>query len=152
MKNIFNILDVDTYIKAINQLTPETPAKWGKMSVDQMLAHCNVTYELIYEPQKHKKPGFFAKWMMKKFVKPKVTNELPYKQNLPTGPMFLIKDKKDFDLEKKRLIGFLQKTQQLGASAFDGKESASFGRLNSQEWNNMMAKHLDHHLAQFGIL
>ncbi|SKB71970.1 Protein of unknown function [Soonwooa buanensis] len=152
MRNIFNASDVEVYIKAINQLTPETSAKWGKMSVDQMLAHCNVTYELIYEPQKHKKPGFFARWMMKKFVKPKVTNELPYKQNLPTGPMFVIKDRKDFETEKKRLIGFLQKTQQLGASAFDGKESASFGTLNSQEWNNMMAKHLDHHLAQFGVL
>lgn len=152
MRNIFSAEDADFYIKAINQLTPETSAKWGKMSVDQMLAHCNVTYELVYEPQKHKKPGFLAKWMMKKFVKPKVTNELAYKQNLPTGPMFLIKDKKDFDFEKKRLIGFIQKTQQFGEAAFDGKESASFGKLNAQEWNNMMAKHLDHHLAQFGIL
>ncbi|WP_300670877.1 DUF1569 domain-containing protein [Soonwooa sp.] len=152
MRNIFDASDVDVYIKAINSLTPDTPAKWGKMSVDQMLAHCNVTYELVYEPQKHKKPSFLAKWMMKTFVKPKVTNELPYKQNLPTGPMFVIKDRKDFELEKKRLIGFLQKTQQLGAEAFNGKESGGFGILTSKEWNNMMAKHLDHHLAQFGAL
>lgn len=152
MRNIFNPVDVDFYIKNINQLTPDITPRWGKMSATEMLAHCNVTYELIFEPQKHKKPSFIAKWLMKKFVKNKVVNDLPYKQNLPTGAMFVIKDNRNFDVEKKRLIGFLQKTQQLGADAFDGKNSESFGQLNAIEWNNMMAKHLDHHLAQFGVL
>ena len=58
---------------------------------------------------------------------------------------------KNFDEEKKRLIGFIQKTQQLGRSAFDGKMSYSFGKLTAQEWNNMLAKHLNHHLDQFGV-
>ncbi|MCJ8164098.1 hypothetical protein MKJ04_04535 [Pontibacter sp. E15-1] len=31
------------------------------------------------------------------------------------------------------------------------QESHSFGRLSSQEWNNMFYKHLDHHLSQFGV-
>ena len=33
----------------------------------------------------------------------------------------------------------------------DGKESFSFGKLKAQEWNNMFAKHLNHHLEQFGV-
>lgn len=121
------------------------------MSVEQMLAHCNVTYEMVYEPQKHKTPGGIAKFILKRFVKPKVVSEKSYSQNLPTAPQFLIKESKDFEFEKKRLIGFIQKTQQLGSEAFDGKESFSFGKLKSQEWNNMFAKHLNHHLAQFGV-
>lgn len=152
MRNIFDSQDADFYIKAINQLTPETPAKWGKMSVDQMLAHCNVSYELIYEPEKHKAPSFIVKWMMKNFVKPKVVNEIPYKESIPTGPMFIIKDRKNFEEEQKRLIGFIQKTQQLGGAAFDGKISSGFGKLTTTEWNNMLAKHLDHHLKQFNVL
>jgi len=63
----------------------------------------------------------------------------------------VIKERKNFDEEKKRLIGFIQKTQQLGAEAFDGKENFSFGKLTSEEWNNMFAKHLNHHLSQFGV-
>ncbi len=45
----------------------------------------------------------------------------------------------------------MNKTQQLGENHFDGKESHSFGALNSKEWNNMFVKHLEHHLKQFGV-
>lgn len=151
MKNIFDQNDANHFIRRINTLTEDSFPKWGLMSVDKMLAHCNVTFELIYETEKHPKPTFIAKWLSKNFVKPKVTNEIPYKQNLPTQAMFVIASDKNFEEEKKRLIGFVQKTQQLGADAFEGKESFIFGKLTSKEWNNMLAKHLDHHLKQFGV-
>ena len=151
MQDIFNAKEAQNYIDRINKLSPETKGKWGTMSVDQMLAHCNVTYEMVYEPQKHKAPGGIAKFILKNFVKSKVVGEKSYSQNSPTAPQFKINGAQDFDLEKKRLIGFIQKTQQLGRDAFDGKESFSFGKLKAQEWNNMFAKHLNHHLEQFGV-
>ncbi|AZI32296.1 DUF1569 domain-containing protein [Kaistella carnis] len=151
MQDIFNAKEAQNYIDRINKLSPETKGKWGTMSVDQMLAHCNVTYEMVYEPQKHKAPGGIAKFILKNFVKSKVVGEKSYSQNSPTAPQFKINGDQDFDLEKKRLIGFIQKTQQLGRDAFDGKESFSFGKLKAQEWNNMFAKHLNHHLEQFGV-
>lgn len=151
MQNLFGAKEAQKYIDRINNLSKETVANWGKMSVDQMLAHCNVTYEMVYEAEKHKKPGAIAKFILKKFVKPKVVSEKAYSQNSPTAPQFIINDRKDFEEEKKRLIGFIQKTQQLGREAFNGKESFSFGKLNDQEWNNMFAKHLNHHLEQFGV-
>lgn len=151
MQDIFNAKEAQNYIDRINKLTPETKGKWGTMSVDQMLAHCNVTYEMVYEAQKHKAPSGIAKFILKNFVKPKVVGEKSYSQNSPTAPQFKIHGDQDFDLEKKRLIGFIQKTQQLGRDAFDGKESFSFGKLKAQEWNNMFAKHLNHHLQQFGV-
>jgi hypothetical protein len=151
MENVFDAKDAQNYIDRINNLTPETHGLWGKMTVDQMLAHCNVSYEMVYEPEKHKKPGSIAKFILKTFVKSKVVGDKAYPQNGPTAPQFIVSERKNFEEEKKRLIGFIQKTQQLGASAFDGKESFSFGRLKAQEWNNMFAKHLNHHLAQFGV-
>jgi hypothetical protein len=151
MENVFDAKDAQNYIDRINNLTPETKGLWGKMTVDQMLAHCNVSYEMVYEQEKHKKPGAIAKFILKSFVKPKVVGEKSYTQNGPTAPQFIVSERKDFEEEKKRLIGFIQKTQQLGTAAFDGKESFSFGKLKSQEWNNMFAKHLNHHLAQFGV-
>lgn len=151
MQDIFNAKEAQNYIDRINKLSLETKGKWGTMSVDQMLAHCNVTYEMVYEPQKHKAPGGIAKFILKNFVKSKVVGEKSYSQNSPTAPQFKINGDQDFELEKKRLIGFIQKTQQLGRDAFDGKESFSFGKLKAQEWNNMFAKHLNHHLEQFGV-
>ncbi|WP_426278556.1 DUF1569 domain-containing protein [Chryseobacterium sp. S-02] len=151
MENVFDSKDAQNYIDRINNLVEDTHGLWGRMTVDQMLAHCCVSYEMVYEPEKHKKPGAIAKFILKRFVKPKVVGEKSYPRDSPTAPQFIIKGRKNFEEEKKRLIGFIQKTQQLGASAFDGKESHSFGKLSSQEWNNMFAKHLNHHLSQFGV-
>lgn len=150
MKNIFDPSVTEEIITRINQLKPDSQPLWGKMNVAQMLAHCSVTYETVYE-DKHKKPNPLMKFILKTFVKKIVVNETPYKQNNPTAPHYIISDSKDFEIEKKRLIDYIIKTQQLGESYFDKKESHSFGRLSSGEWNNMFYKHLDHHLNQFGV-
>jgi hypothetical protein len=150
MKNIFDQKDTAEVIERINKLTPQTQPLWGRMSVGQMLAHCNVTYEMMYE-NKHPKPGLVLGWILKAFVKKGVVNEKMYPKNSRTAPQFIITDQKNFDAEKVRLIAYIQKTQQLGAGYFEGKESNSFGKLTSSEWNNMCYKHLDHHLGQFGV-
>lgn len=151
MKNIFHQEVTDEVIGRINQLTSETQPKWGKMDVAQMLAHCCVTYEFIFEPEKHPKPNPFMALIIKLVAKQAVVGEKPFKKNGATAPAFKMVDEKDFEKEKERLIEFLKKTQELGEAHFDGKESHSFGKLTKTEWNNMFYKHLDHHLTQFGV-
>ena len=68
MKNIFDSKETNTVIERLNTLKPETKPLWGKMSADQMLAHCNVTYEMAFE-NSHPKPNGFTKMMLKLFVK-----------------------------------------------------------------------------------
>ena len=150
LPNIFTADVSDKIIERINQLKPTTQPLWGKMNVAQMLAHCNVSYEMAYE-DKHPKPNFFLKFILKSFVKKTVTDEKPYKHNSQTAPQFIMKNEKDFELEKNRLIGYIKKTQQLGETYFHNKLSHSFGALNKNEWNNMFYKHLNHHLSQFGV-
>ncbi len=151
MEDVFSAKDAQNYIDRINKLTPDSERQWGKMTVDQVLAHMNVPYAFIFEAEKQKKPGTIAKFLLKNFVKPKVVNEIPYKQSIPTSPVFIIADARNFEEEKKKLIGNIQRVQQLGREAFEGKENSSFGILTAQEWNNMLAKHLNHHLQQFGV-
>lgn len=150
MKNIFTIETTNEIIARIHTLTNETQALWGKMHVAQMLAHCSVSYETIYT-NKHPKPNAFVKFILKKFVKKYVVNEKPYKKSSQTAPYFIIADERDFETEKKKLIDYILKTQELGENAFEGKESVSFGSMTKNEWNNMLYKHLDHHLSQFGV-
>ncbi len=150
MKNIFDLKETNALIERINKLDAYAKPQWGKMSVDQMLAHCNVTYEMIYD-NKHPKPNTFKKWMLKSVVKPYVVSEKPYKKNSRTAPEFIISDSKNFVEEKARLSDFLVKTQSLGHAFFDNKPSHSFGKLTANEWNNLFYKHLDHHLSQFGV-
>lgn len=150
LPNIFTKEVTESIIERINQLTPATSAKWGKMDVAQMLAHCNVTYEMVFE-NIHPKPNFLMQFILKKLIKPKVVNEGSYPHNSQTAPQFIIKDSKKFEEEKIRLINYLTKTQQLGEKCFEGTESHSFGSLTAVEWNNMFYKHLNHHLTQFGV-
>jgi hypothetical protein len=150
MKNIFDQKESEELINRIKKLTPETKGLWGKMNAAQMLAHCNVTYEYVYD-DKHPKPNGFKKLMLKLFVKSLVVGKKPYKRSSMTAPEFIMVDDKDFENEKDRLTAFIKKTQELGADFFNNKESHSFGPLTSDEWNVMFYKHLDHHLNQFGV-
>lgn len=149
-KNLFDNQECEETIGRINKLTPETQPNWGKMNVSQMLAHCNVTYELIYT-DKHPKPKGFQKFLIKLFAKKIVVGPKPYKKNSPTSPVFKISDEREFEKEKERLVAHIIKTQELGGTHFEGMESHAFGPLTQSEWNTLFSKHLDHHLQQFGV-
>lgn len=151
MTNIFSQQGADEFISRIEKLTPETPSQWGKMTVDQMLAHCNVAYELCYDPEKYPKPKGLMAWFLKKFIKPATVGPKPIKPNQPTASFFKMKERKDFAVEKQRMIDYIRRSRDLGEDHFDGKESHSFGVLTKSQWNTLFAKHLDHHLRQFGV-
>lgn len=150
MKSVFNQTDVAELLQRIDHLKSKSKPNWGTMDVAQMLAHCNVTYELVYD-NKHPKAKGFKRWILKTFVKNIVVNEKPYRKNSRTAPEFIVSSNKDFDTEKNRLKDYMVKTQELGDKYFENRESNSFGNLTALEWNNMFYKHLDHHLTQFGV-
>ena len=148
--NIFTEACTQTLQKRIDQLSPMTQRRWGKMNVSQMLAHCCIPYEQALG-ERNDAPPFFMKLVLKLFFKKSMTNEIPYAANLPTAPSFVIVDQKDFEKEKARLIEYIKKLEKKGADYFEGRAQLSLGKLNSMEWNNLLYKHLDHHLRQFGV-
>jgi hypothetical protein len=150
MKNIFSEVVTKEVISRIEALTPDTKPSWGKMSVSQMMAHCNVAYTMAFSTSK-KRPKFLTRLVLKLVVKPIVVSEKPFSKNGKTARQFLITDDKNYEEEQSKLIENIRKVQKLGAGYFEGKESISLGKLKSQEWNNMFYKHLDHHLTQFGV-
>ncbi len=85
MKNAFNLQDTEEFIGRIHHLKPDSQPLWGKMTVGQMLAHCNVTYEMAYE-NIHPKPNALTRFFLKLFVKNMVVSEKPYKKKYADGP------------------------------------------------------------------
>lgn len=150
MQNIFDAHDVAELVARMERLTPATTPQWGTMTVDQMLAHCNVAYEMVYE-HTHPRPNAVARLLLRLFVKQGVVGPKPYRRGTLTAPAFKMTGKKDFVAERARLIAYLHRVQAAGADAFHQRESLSFGPLTSAEWNVLFAKHLDHHLTQFGV-
>jgi Protein of unknown function (DUF1569) len=149
--NIFEPQTTDKLLHRISELAPNTFPLWGKMDVAQMLAHCCVAYDQVFN-ENTPRPNAFVRFMLRMMLKDRLTNSTtPYKKNSGTAPAFLITDARDFEVEKARLIEYIQRVEKLGANYFEHKESVSLGKLNSFEWNNLFYKHLDHHLSQFGV-
>jgi hypothetical protein len=134
----------------IDQLTENSKGLWGKMTVGQMLSHCTVPYEQILG-QNTDQPPLFMRIILTLFLKKSMVNEVPYKQNLPTAPSFIRTEHYDVQKEKERLKGMIQTIQEMGAEKLAAKPSLSLGKLSATEWNNLLYKHIDHHLQQFGV-
>ncbi|MGV3710033.1 MAG: DUF1569 domain-containing protein [Gemmatimonas sp.] len=150
IRNIFDPAVADEVIGRINRLTPATTPAWGKMTVDQMLAHLNVMYVMVYETT-IPRPNAFMRLILRTFVKNAVVGPKPYPRSTPTAPAFRMTGMKDFAAEKARLVAYMQRVARDGKAAFEGRESHSFGPLTASEWNVLFYKHLDHHLTQFGV-
>ena len=148
--NIFDRAYTQGLIQRIDALTPNTTPNWGKMTVDQMLAHLNVAYDMSFT-EKYSRPNAVSKFFLKLMVKNAVVGPKPYPKNGRTAPQFIISESRNFDEEKKKLIGYIDKVRDFGKSHFEGLESHSFGPLTADEWNIMFAKHIEHHLTQFGV-
>ena len=150
MHNLFDLTEIQKVINRVNQLTPHTKGSWGKMHVSQMLAHCCISFELVFE-NKHPRPNAISRFLIKLFAKKTLVGDKPYAKNARTSPIFIIDDMRDFEKEKVRLIDYIQKTQIAGPAFFKNKEHYIFGALTIEQWNNLLFKHLDHHLKQFGV-
>ena len=149
MKSLFNAEDNDEFIERINKLTPSTPAQWGKMNAGQMLAHCQVFIKLALGDLKLKRD--FLGLLFGKMAKKQVFSDAPLRQNLPTIKKAIIKGQGNFEEEKAGLIALLKDMQKAGLSGMACEPHPFFGHLEPEEWDFLNAKHLEHHLKQFGV-
>ncbi|UEG50734.1 DUF1569 domain-containing protein [Ferruginibacter lapsinanis] len=149
MKNLFDAETYNGIIDRINKLTPQTQRKWGKMDVAQMLAHCIEAFKVPVSEKELPRMfiGRLIGWMMKS----KLYDESPWKRNLPTAPDFIIKNKRDFDIEKKDLLSIMEIFYKKNAAGIGDRVHPFFGKFTAEQWGKSMYKHLNHHLEQFGV-
>jgi hypothetical protein len=150
LPNIYTQTVAETLIGRIQKLTAKTVPSWGKMDVAQMLAHCNIVYEMAFDGT-HKKSNPILRFILKNLVKGGVVNETPFKKNSSTPPQLKITSEKEFTKEQSRMLAYVKKSVEKGADYFEGLDHPAFGEMNKEEWNNLIYKHLNHHLTQFGV-
>ncbi len=102
MSSIYNKTDNDLIISRINQLSPEAKAQWGKMTVDQMLSHCQAPMDFAFGKTPMK--ANFLMRLLGKMVKGKMLKSKEFKKNSPTAPAFIRKGTYDFEQTKNGLI------------------------------------------------
>ena len=150
-KDMESIYSKDTILeikKRLDKLSPDSQRLWGTMDVSQMLAHCSAAIESAVSDDKGKMTivGFLFGGIAKKVI----SSDKPFKQNLPTAKEFIVADKRNFEQEKEFLKNIIDQLVERGTAGVDGKIHPFFGKLSVTQWSDLVYKHLDHHLRQFG--
>ncbi len=148
--SIFEASTTEQIKLRIDKLNSQSNPLWGKMNAAQMLSHCCVPYQQILGEDKSR-PNALIRGIMQLFFKTSMTNEVPYKPSLPTGANFIRNTPHDFETEKKNLLAYITKIQTMGFNELVKIPSPSLGKLTAIQWNNLLYKHIDHHLKQFNV-
>lgn len=149
MKNLFDQQTTKTIIQRIHTLNPSMIPLWGKMSVTQMLTHSSLALQVALGEMQLKRTlmGRLLGGMAKK----KLLDAHPFGKNYPTAKEFIIKEDKNFEEEKQKLIDCIQRFSSGGAAGVSKAPHPFFGKMTADEWSYSGWKHLDHHLRQFGV-
>lgn len=134
---------IETRLTALRQ---DSPRRWGTMSPAQMLWHINeflaaALGEGAMPPQRARLPLPIMRFLVL---------YLPWPRSAPTNKGALAKESRDFDAERARCRALIAKFTSRpvdGAWPVDPTWGAASGRFASK----IQAKHLDHHLRQFGV-
>ena len=149
MKSIFNKADNETIIARINSLTAESQPTWGKMSVDQMCKHCNLTFDVAYGNIELKIPFVFK--LLGKMLKKKMLAADNMGKGSATAKEYIVSERYDLNKEKSELISNLRRFADEGESVIKLIDHPFWGKMTIEEWDKLMWKHMDHHLSQFGV-
>ncbi|TAL40663.1 MAG: DUF1569 domain-containing protein [Chitinophagaceae bacterium] len=146
VKSLFDNTVKQDIVNRINKLTPQSQPLWGKMNAGQMLAHCQMPIGVALGDHKLKRTfiGFLFGPVAKKIL----YNDKPFKRHLPTDKSFIMKEPKDFEKEKMKLLDMLNRFIEINMI---DEPHPFFGRLTKEQWSIGSWKHLDHHLQQFGV-
>jgi hypothetical protein len=149
MESLFDLQGNRNIINRIEQLTPITLSQWGKMTVSQMLEHCQqpIKVPLGMLPLKPNWMSFF----FGKTVKKQMLSQNTFKKDLPTVKEFRIQREPDFEQAKQELINLIERFEKEGHGAIKVTKHPFFGEMTLEEWDILQWKHLDHHLRQFGV-
>ena len=130
----------------LRALQPASKPQWGKMSVDQMLWHVNQGLALSLG-QISAAPG---KTPLPKPIMRFLVVNLPWPKSAPTLPVLKAEETYDFEKERTRCLRLLD--------AFVRKDlyepwpnDPIFGKVDGRFKSRLQAKHIDHHLKQFGV-
>ena len=151
MKNILTAEGKQEIITRLDKLTEHTPRRWGTMKVNQMLAHMNdaIKISLGMKPAVDKSTFFsrnvtFNVGVYLLPVWPKGEATAPELNQNVQGTKA-----RDFYTE----LEFTKKMLDIFEERDESKlhPHPMFGKLTKKQWADLLYKHFQHHLRQFGV-
>ncbi|HEX2204125.1 MAG TPA: DUF1569 domain-containing protein [Longimicrobium sp.] len=147
MKTVFDAGMRGTLLERFGRITPERRPLWGAMDAPRMVAHLNDALrmglgELPTEPVGNailRNP--LVSWLL--------INVLPWPKGTPTAPELLAAPPGAWDADTRVFRELLERVGAAGPRA-GWPAHPIFGRLSGKRWGELVYRHVDHHLRQFG--
>jgi hypothetical protein len=128
------------------KLTKTTKPAWGKMSVDQMLWHVNQAMDAsLGRVHLTQDRAPLPRALIRTIVL-----YVPWTKNAPTNKGFIPQTAHDFDAELARCRALISEISALPIEQAPAPHPM-FGQMTGRQQSHLHAKHLDHHLRQFGV-
>jgi hypothetical protein len=130
----------------LGRLRADSRPAWGKMSVDQMLWHVS---QAMAADLGHITAPREMSWLPRPLMKFLVLN-MRWPKGAPTSATFRAVATHDFDEQLARCRWLIN---ELTSRPLDRLASRhpTLGRMSGRDISRLHAKHLDHHLRQFGV-
>jgi hypothetical protein len=150
MKNLYELETTEEIKGRVAQLGPDSQRLWGSMTVAQAVEHCSRGLEMATGDRAL--PRVFVGRILGPIIKPlALGNNTPMRRNSPTAPALIVQGEPEFLVGQERLLGLIDRFVAAGPEGCTTHPHAFFGKLKPGEWAELMYKHLDHHLRQFGV-
>jgi Protein of unknown function (DUF1569) len=150
MPQELNPASLHKLIERINKLEPGSTPKWGKMTVEEMLTHCSSAIRMGLgdvpgSVKFGKAKAALARWL---FI-----DVFPFPKGSPTAPELHpkmgLRKPEEFARERNELIAQLQRMHDT-PHTHEFAMHPIFRKMNRKRWGQLVYKHIDHHLRQFG--
>lgn len=145
MRTLWNDADRASIETRIGALSPDLPARWGKMDAPGMVAHLaasmRMTLGTLPIPMRRLPLRYFP-------LKQLILYVLPMPKGAPTAPE-LQRPCVSWDDEMRALREGLDEFAQREARG-SWPAHPAFGAMSGRAWGVLAYKHIDHHLRQFG--
>jgi hypothetical protein len=135
----------------IGNVCSDSPRRWGKMTVSQMVCHLNDSFLGIMGRKPISIAPNFRARMLVKWVA--LYAPVHWPKGVPTRPEF---DSEiggtppgEFEADKRELLRLVDEFSRQPRS-FEFRAHPIFLELSEREWMRWGYLHLDHHLRQFG--
>src|SRR3712207_5185929 len=103
MKHLYDRVVADEVRGRIARLRPDSERLWGRMNAAQVLAHCALAMEYAlgeYNLPRHP----LGRLLGGRVKRSLIVKGNPMRHDAPAHPRVIVRDARDFDLERQRLL------------------------------------------------
>ncbi len=148
-KNLWDPATAEAVIERLKLLKPDSGNHWGKMQVTEMLLHCTLANNFMFDDETaYQRPTIVQR--VKQFICFNYFARLPRNR---IGPKRLESrhqtNERQFEEQQNAAIISVERftTHQRPIKSLH----AGLGWLSRKQWGLIAYMHMDHHLRQFGV-